>query len=62
VAEEKGCSSVLFFEARKRQDLYLWMVSSTGGSGQHGSSMQLCLWSAEAQQQHLDALRHKHQQ
>lgn len=27
VADEKGCSSVLFFEARKRQDLYLWMVS-----------------------------------
>lgn len=31
VAEEKGCSSVLFFEARKRQDLYLWMVSPIRG-------------------------------
>ncbi|WIA21278.1 hypothetical protein OEZ85_000511 [Tetradesmus obliquus] len=31
VAEEKGCSSVLFFEARKRQDLYLWMAKSPDG-------------------------------
>jgi hypothetical protein len=30
VVDEKGCSSVLFFEARKRQDLYLWMVSVDG--------------------------------
>eukprot|EP00878_Enallax_costatus_P005639 GHUV01005913.1.p1 GENE.GHUV01005913.1~~GHUV01005913.1.p1 ORF type:complete len:300 (+),score=90.79 GHUV01005913.1:258-1157(+) len=31
VAEEKGCSSVLFFEARKRQDLYLWMAKAPDG-------------------------------
>jgi hypothetical protein len=38
VAEEKGCSSVLFFEARKRQDLYLWMVSSSSSSSDESSN------------------------
>jgi hypothetical protein len=33
VADEKGCSSVLFFEARKRQDLYLWMVRQAEAMG-----------------------------
>eukprot|EP00775_Hariotina_reticulata_P013588 gene13588-13713_t len=31
VADEKNCSSVLFFEARKRQDLFLWMAKSPDG-------------------------------
>ncbi|KAF8056759.1 BRIX1-1 [Scenedesmus sp. PABB004] len=31
VAEEKGCSSALFFESRKRQDLYLWMAKAPDG-------------------------------
>ena len=27
----QGCSSVLFFEARKREDLYMWMAKSPNG-------------------------------
>ena len=26
-----GCTSVLFFEVRKRQDLYLWLAKSPAG-------------------------------
>lgn len=37
VADEKGCSSVLFFEARKRQDLYLWMVRQAAPQVQSGA-------------------------
>lgn len=37
VADEKSCSSVLFFEARKRQDLYLWLVRA----GARGEAQQL---------------------
>lgn len=31
VADMKGCSSVLFFEARKHKDLYLWLAKSPAG-------------------------------
>jgi ribosome biogenesis protein BRX1 len=31
VADLKGCSSVLLFEARKRQDLYLWLARTPEG-------------------------------
>jgi ribosome biogenesis protein BRX1 len=31
VADLKGCSSVLFFETRKHQDLYLWAAKSPNG-------------------------------
>eukprot|EP00884_Botryococcus_braunii_P000070 jgi/Botrbrau1/10063/Bobra.0355s0019.2 len=31
VAEIKGCSSVVFFEARKHKDLYLWISKSPSG-------------------------------
>ncbi|GFR44959.1 hypothetical protein Agub_g6269, partial [Astrephomene gubernaculifera] len=31
VADLKGCSSVLFFEVRKKQDLYLWLSRSPDG-------------------------------
>lgn len=31
VAELKGCSSVVFFETRKRHDLYVWMAKSPTG-------------------------------
>ncbi|KAK9820122.1 hypothetical protein WJX72_006346 [[Myrmecia] bisecta] len=31
VADMKGCSSVLFFEARKRKDLYVWMAKAPEG-------------------------------
>lgn len=31
VADMKGCSSVLFFEVRKKTDLYLWMAKSPEG-------------------------------
>lgn len=27
----QGCSAVLFFEARKREDLYLWMSKCPAG-------------------------------
>ena len=30
-ADLKGCSSALFFEVRKRKDLYLWMSKVAGG-------------------------------
>ncbi|KAL3153652.1 hypothetical protein ABBQ32_013253 [Trebouxia sp. C0010 RCD-2024] len=31
VADMKGCSSVLFFEARKRKDLYIWLARAPDG-------------------------------
>ena len=31
VADLKGCSSVLFFEARKKQDCYLWVAKTPSG-------------------------------
>mmetsp|Transcript_5631 Transcript_5631/g.9803 ORF Transcript_5631/g.9803 Transcript_5631/m.9803 type:complete len:307 (-) Transcript_5631:491-1411(-) len=31
VADMKSCSSVLFFEVRKKQDLYLWMAKTPDG-------------------------------
>ena len=31
VADLKGCSSVLFFEARKHKDLYMWIAKSPNG-------------------------------
>ena len=31
VAELKGCSSVIFFEVRKRRDLYLWLAKTPMG-------------------------------
>ena len=31
VAELHGCSSALFFECRKHQDLYLWLAKTPGG-------------------------------
>lgn len=31
VADLKGCSSVLYFEARKHKDLYLWVAKSPSG-------------------------------
>ncbi|KAK9813457.1 hypothetical protein WJX73_010685 [Symbiochloris irregularis] len=31
VADIKGCNNVLFFEARKHQDLYLWIAKSPDG-------------------------------
>lgn len=31
VADLKGCSSVLFFEARKKQDCYLWISKAPAG-------------------------------
>ncbi len=31
VADLKGCSSVLFFEARKKQDCYLWVAKTPAG-------------------------------
>ncbi|KDD77106.1 hypothetical protein H632_c18p3 [Helicosporidium sp. ATCC 50920] len=31
VAEIKGCTNALFFEARKHQDLYMWMAKSPAG-------------------------------
>lgn len=27
----QGCSSVLYFEARKHKDLYLWVAKAPGG-------------------------------
>lgn len=31
VADLKGCSSILFFETRKKKDLYIWMAKSPEG-------------------------------
>lgn len=31
VADMKGCTSVLYFEARKHKDLYLWLAKAPGG-------------------------------
>ena len=31
VADLKGCPSVLFFEARKKQDCYLWVSRTPAG-------------------------------
>ncbi|XP_002986567.2 ribosome biogenesis protein BRX1 homolog 1 [Selaginella moellendorffii] len=31
IAELRGCTSCLYFECRKRQDLYLWMTKFPGG-------------------------------
>lgn len=31
VADMKGCSSVLFFESRKRKDLYIWLARAPDG-------------------------------
>lgn len=31
VADLKGCSSALFFEARKHKDLYIWMAKTPSG-------------------------------
>lgn len=31
VADMKGCTSVIFFEARKHKDLYVWLAKSPNG-------------------------------
>jgi len=31
VGARQGCSSVLFFEARKKKDLYVWLARAPGG-------------------------------
>lgn len=31
IADMKGCTSALFFEARKKKDLYLWIAKTPQG-------------------------------
>ena len=51
MADLKGCSSVLFFEARKKQDCYLWVAKSPSGPcakfhvANGASSLWLGYWS-----------------
>ena len=47
----QGCSSVLFFEARKRKDLYVWLARAPDGpsikfhcaNGEFVSICQICI-------------------